>query len=548
MSFVLISTLLLIVCANATRVLRVAPHTIRSEDVTRSSAQVDANTYNATTHSGDVEVVADGVINAHVVMVPFGDSPRNARLLIDTGSPDTLVMVANVDTAAVQDAPTPPRSFADFLPFIGPILFDLRLSPTGRNVSCANVAALNASWCANELLKFDCDARACVIGEMYGDGSLRLGAVERDVVDLGARTDMYFLRALRVGSGHLSMKTDNAIEGILGLSPSDGVGHLPATLDQLRDGGAIAHRVFGLCLPDPASPFDSFESADYGDLVVGAPHDLSMLQLAANREFSVPLHTNTTWYADNGTFVPRYLVQVNGASVGTAAIPMSVLALVDSGSVRTILPAPVFDAIANAYVAACATWTHRTMLCPPFGESRIRKLFGEASFGRWAQYAIGGLTEEDISQFPPISFDLGGGKVQIDWRHLFMRQDDLLALTLSRGSDAMPMTVLGNSMMRAYRTVFDVDSQTITFATPNVCSKHVHRPLPPWMIIVGATVGGVVVILVCVVVVCLCRRRRRVRQESLLDAAAREPAADNAEPATAPASTADAVPAPFVRV
>jgi hypothetical protein len=84
-----------------------------------------------------------------------------------------------------------------------------------------------------------------------------------------------------------------------------------------------------------------------------------------------------------------------------------------------------------------------------------------------------------LSQFPPhSSLTSAADKVQIDWRHMFMRQDDLLALTLSRGTDAMPMTVLGNNMMRAYRTVFDVDSQTITFATPNVCSKRVHRPLP----------------------------------------------------------------------
>jgi hypothetical protein len=544
--FVVISTLCM---THAIRTLRVSPHVIRRTDA-KSSTAVDLSnsSYNQTTQSGDIEVVADGVVNAHVVMVSFGDSPRPARLLIDTGSPDTLVMVANVDLARLQESSITPTSFADFLPFIGPILFDLRLSATGRNLSYDNVAAMNAHWCANEQLKFEMGSNPCTIGEIYGDGSLRIGVVERDLVDLGARADMVFLRALRVGSGHLSAKTDNAIEGILGLSPSDGIGHLPATLDQLSDAHDIKHRLFGLCLPDPASPFDAFETAPDGDLIIGAPHDLSMVQLAANREFSVALHTNTTWYADNGTFVPRYLVQVNGALVGSTAVAMSVLALVDSGSVRTILPAPVFDAIADAYVAACATWSRRNMLCPAFGQSRIRKLFGEKTLLGWSQYALGGLTEDDLAQFPPIQFELdNGNKVEIDWRHLFMRQDDLIALTVSRGTPAMPMTVLGNNMMRAYRTVFDVDSQTITFATPNVCSYRVNRPLPAWMIIVGTTVGGVVVILVCVVVVCLCRRRRRVREESLLDSAARDVAPDDA-PAVEPESTADDVPPPFVRV
>jgi hypothetical protein len=259
--FVVISTLCM---THAIRTLRVSPHVIRRTDA-KSSTAVDLSnsSYNQTTQSGDIEVVADGVVNAHVVMVSFGDSPRPARLLIDTGSPDTLVMVANVDLARLQESSITPTSFADFLPFIGPILFDLRLSATGRNLSYDNVAAMNAHWCANEQLKFEMGSNPCTIGEIYGDGSLRLGAVERDVVDLGARADMVFLRALRVGSGHLSAKTDNAIEGILGLSPSDGIGHLPATLDQLkRRRRDLKHRVFGLCLPDPASPFDAFDSAD----------------------------------------------------------------------------------------------------------------------------------------------------------------------------------------------------------------------------------------------------------------------------------------------
>lgn len=544
----------LVACSSAKIVLRVSSHATATALVNPGVFAANENSTvksSNRTEDGDVVVYPDAVINAHVVKVQFGDSPEPASILIDTGSPDTLVLVANADPSRWQGDPTPPSTFSDFLRYTGPILYDLRLSPKGKNFSCAEVAAppISARWCDNSLLMdFECGSHACVIGETYGDGSVRLGAVERDVVDLGVKAEVLFLRALRIGSGQLSAMTDNAIKGILGLSPSDEKGHLPSTLDQLKNAGAISRRVFGLCLPD-SSPFEAFDSADNGDLVIGAAHDdLTPQQLAANREFSVPLLTNITWYADNGTFVPRYLVQVSNVVIGQQTFPFSKHVLVDSGSVRTILPPAIYDVIADTYVSLCHTWARRDVLCSG-SFSRIRMLFGQPDFlGRWQQNAFSGLSESDLSQFPPLEFDLGGGKVQIDWRHMFLRQDNnMLSLALWRGSDAMPMTVLGNNMMRAYRTVFDVDAQSITFATPNVCSKRSHRELPPWMVIAGAAVGGVVVILLCVVVVCLCRRRRRTRQESLLDAAARQVAADEpVDAAEAPAAAEE--PAAFVRV
>jgi hypothetical protein len=549
-----VALLLLAVSSSATIVLRVASHPSTNGALVKPAVFAATDSNRTQDPDGDVIVYPDAVINAHVVKLQIGDSPQPASVLIDTGSPDTLVLVANADPYRWQGAPSPPRTFSDFLQYSGPILYDLRLSAKGKNFSCAEVAAppISAQWCDNALLMdLECGSHACVVGETYGDGSVRLGAVERDVVDLGVKAELLFLRALRLGSGHLSAMTDNAIKGILGLSPSDEKGHLPSTLDQLKKAGAISHRVFALCLPD-SSPFEEFDSADNGDLVIGAAHDdLSPQQLAANREFSTPLFTNITWYADNGTFVPRYLVQVSNVIIGSKTFPFSKHVLIDSGSVRTILPPEIYDLIADTYVALCSTWANRDALCSGRGVSRIRMLFGMPDHlgGGWVQNAFSGLTESDLSQFPPLEFDVGGGKVQIDWRHMFLRQDhNLLSLALWRGSDAMPMTVLGNNMMRAYRTVFDVDAQTITFATPNVCSKRLHRALPPWMVIAGAAVGGVVVILLCVVVVCLCRRRRRTRQESLLDAAARQVASDEPVAAVAEAPAASEEPAAFVRV
>jgi len=472
-------------------------------------------TTTTTTTNNDVRVLANDVLFAHVVELQVGRSPERASLLIDTGSPDTMVLTGTVDVAALrlkEGAHFPP-SFARLAKYADSS-FDLRLSDTGQDLTCVAVAqSLRKAWCVNSQLNWTCaDADPCALADMYGDGSLRVGTVVRDTVELPVPRDLFFMRALRVGSGKLSAMTDGAMGGILGLSPSDERGHLPSTLDQLKQLGAIDRRMFALCLAD-APLFSDFESADAGDLVLGAPHDLTPEQLNANgnAEFTVPLFLNLTSPDDNNTFVPRYLVNVASVAVNGVKLPTTgAVALVDSGSVRSILPAPLYDAVAQQYADLCSTVLSTSTACHA---DNMMKLFGYSVLGRWSAYALR-LTAADLNVFPPLVFDLGAGTVEIPWQRLFFPQDvdgdTWFGLGLSRSQGRM--IVLGNNVLRGVRAVFDVDSSTITFATPNRCAVAKGfsiSELPLWVIIVAGVTLALVVILIAVVTVRVCQRRKR---------------------------------------
>jgi hypothetical protein len=543
-------------------VLRVSKHAKHWSQLSREGSGESSMNANAS-NVADVPLQFNSVVEAHFAELRFGDSLDSVQLLIDTGSPDTLVVTDTINPEAYAAAPRP-RSFADYEKLCYSDGFDaqLTLSPAGRNVSCGRVAALNLTWCQNDrVANFSCGDTACTVFEWYGDGSGRVGAVVNDVVSVAMPpVALYFVRALRLSSGRLSEAVDTALSGILGLSPTMQRGKLPTLLDQLHDAGVIQRRMFGLCLPN-YDPFDyDYSELNDGHLVLGAPHNLTSKSLNDTVEFTTPLLMNVTFPDDNGTFVPRYLVEVRDVLIGESSFNFSALALVDSGTVQIVLPPALYDRVADFYLGMCNSSTLSwSMLCKSsdIGVTKLRAMFGfvddDAGF---VQYAIGGLTENDFSGFQSISFNLGNGTLVLDWRHLFVRQKQRFGISLSRGKEDSEAIMLGNHLMRAYRTVFDVDNAQLTWAQPNLCadpqdrtklatttdsypwwktttvtthgdpapsawitwdneSRFVHAPfLEPWIILASAIAGAFVLVIVVIIVVTVCRRRREARERT----------------------------------
>jgi hypothetical protein len=560
-------------------VLRVSKHSDHWSEQQQQQKQLSAaaadDDPNANTSAvADVALRFNSVVEAHFAELRFGDSLAPVRLLIDTGSPDTLVVTNTINPHLYNSSPKP-RSFADYekMCYSDGSDAQLTLSATGRNISCGEVAARNASWCQNErAANFTCGDSACTLFEWYGDGSGRVGALVNDLVTITEPpVPLYFVRALRLSSGRLSEAVDTALAGILGLSPTMHRGKLPTLLDQLHDAGVIARRMFGLCLPDVGLFTYNGPSESDGHLVLGAPHNLTTKGLADNVEFTTPLLMNTTFPDDNGTFVPRFLVQVQNVSIGLRSFNFSGLALVDSGTVQVVLPPALYDRIADFYVGMCdSTSLSWSTLCKTTdrGVSKIRAMFGFVDDDEgFVQYAIGGLVQSDLSRFQPITFDLGNGIVVLDWQHLFLRDQQRYGITLSRGEEDSQAIMLGNHLMRAYRTVFDVDNALLTWAQPNLCADapvyvtdtlpvtdpypwwqtttafedddtSVATPVenswwvapsavpdydspivhvgywPPWLILASALGSAFVLVVIVLIVVTVCRRRREAQQRS----------------------------------
>jgi hypothetical protein len=480
---------------------------------------------NASSSRGDdVPVEPNSVLFAHVVELKFGNSGA-ARLLIDTGSPDTMVLVGTVDQQRFLGAHPSGvgSSYSDYAS-VADSTFDLRLSQSAHFYSCEEVAQANHSWCANTALHWPCVDQPCTMYESYGDHSVRLGVVVRDSVLLPAEHQLDFMKAVRVSGGQLSTTLELAMDGILGLSPSDEHYHLRSTLDQLKDEGAIQERMFALCLSD-APLFSEFGDASDGDLILGAAHDWSPAQLATmanGTEFAVPLLINMTSPDDNGTFVPRYLVRVVGVQMDATHFPLNAsaatVALVDSGTVRTMIPASLYSAITDYLKSLCTTGALHGAIC--VGNNAV-KLFGEPepffSPTGWSQQYALSLVAADLSAIPPLQFQLDGGVVQLDWQHMFFPQDvgngqTYYGFALQRSLGQM--IILGNNLMRSYRTVFDVDRLTLTFATPNICAPPrgfylFGMLIEPWMMIVFGVGTCLILSAIACAIAISCRRRRR---------------------------------------
>jgi hypothetical protein len=497
----------------------------------------------------DVPVEHNSVLFAHVVELKFGMSRAPARLLIDTGSPDTMVLIGTLDVTRFKTARgnQPGQSYADYTPFIDPS-YTLELSPQAKHFACEDVQQANQSWCANTALKWACENQPCTLFEAYGDNSKRIGVVVRDTVQMPlAALQLDFMEAIRISGGHLSSDVELAMDGILGLSPSDERFHLRSTLDQLMDEGAIEHRMFALCLTDTPI-FNYFGTADDdGDLVFGAPHTFSDEQLNAlphHSEFTVPLLMNVTSPDDNGTFTPRYLITVTGVQMDTMALPFTPsLALVDSGTVRTIVPAELYSAIADFIKSLCSGVLRRSLICRV---DNAVKLFGQAdpfSDDGWSQIYVLQLTASDVDQIPSVRFQVEGGEVQLDWQHMFFPQRvgprTLFGFALQRSTEKL--LILGNGLMRSYRTVFNVDAQTLTFATPSVCGPPRDRDrtltyvdatirvdmysadesgvrvlgflVQPWLLVVFAVGTCIVLTAIALAIAIICKKRRRQKKK-----------------------------------
>ncbi len=182
-------------------------------------------------------------------------------------------------------------------------------------------AAGNSTWCENVVADFECSAASsCIKYESYGDGSSRLGRLVRDEVhfaNAGRPARVLLVDALRLSAGRLSKASNEAVDGILGLSPA--TGDMPSLLAELVADASIARHAFALCLPD-ALPDQRFALAGTGHVVLGAAHNFASDAAAAAASRAVAhtpllLDAASPWDGPNAT-LSRYLIRTTSLALG----------------------------------------------------------------------------------------------------------------------------------------------------------------------------------------------------------------------------------------
>lgn len=178
-------------------------------------------------------------------------------------------------------------------------------------------------------------------------------------------------------------------------------------------------------------------------------------------------HTGSFVYADiiKQNYYTVYLndVSVNGNSIGVDpkfynTFPGSI---VDSGTTLLILPSKAFSALNQTFQAMCKT-VNLVGICSTNG----RGLFDGACFD---------LTTSQLAAFPPISFSFKSGSstssVSIS-PDTYLQQGFCLGKTkyaLAIVAGGRVSAILGDTFMKNFETLFDVQNSRVGFAPVKSC-------------------------------------------------------------------------------
>nr|HEX4316563.1 pepsin-like aspartyl protease [Kofleriaceae bacterium] len=157
---------------------------------------------------------------------------------------------------------------------------------------------------------------------------------------------------------------------------------------------------------------------------------------------------------------PQYAVGVSTLAIGGAAIADAAAvgdAVVDVGTARSLLPAPVVDALLAQVNAS-----------PGF-----RALFPGQTLGGGAASCVAGATvttEQVDAALPELAIGFGGVALpaQPTRSYLTAAGDGRFCFAIDRGGDA-PGAILGASLLRAFVTIVDAGAQTISFQPETDC-------------------------------------------------------------------------------
>ncbi|XP_062087994.1 aspartyl protease family protein At5g10770-like [Humulus lupulus] len=343
----------------------------------------------------------------YYVKVGLGSPPKYYSMIIDTGS----------SFSWLQCQPCTIYCHNQVEP-----VFDPKASKTYRHLSCRSPecsslkqATLNDPFC---------DAGSnCLYTTSYGDGSFSIGYLSQDRLTI---TPTQILPSFVYGCGQDNQGLFGRAAGILGLARNK--------LSLINQVSAKYGYAFSYCLP-------SFEGGQGGVLSIGTT------------AVSSPAFKYTPMVASAKIpslyFLKLTAITVGMKPLGVAATSYRVLCIIDSGTVITRLPTPLYTALSKAFAAIVST------------------KFAKAPAISILDTCFKGSPSAVSAAVPQIQllFQGGAGLKLGPKNSILEAEKGVSCLAFAQSNDYV---IIGNRQQQTYKVAYDVAKSRIGFA-PGGC-------------------------------------------------------------------------------
>ncbi|XP_028758573.1 aspartyl protease family protein At5g10770-like [Neltuma alba] len=346
----------------------------------------------------------------YYVKLGVGTPPQYSSLIVDTGS----------SLSWLQCQPCKGSCH----PQVDP-LFNPSRSKTFKKFPCSSPSCSSLKESTLNDPGCEVGSGACVYREAYGDSSFSIGYLSQDVLSL---TPSETLPGFVYGCGQNNQGLFGKSSGILGL------GHDKlSALAQLSTKYGYA---FSYCLP---TSFSASKPSKGGYLSIGSS------SLAKSPFKFTPMVKNPkipSLYSIDLT-----AITVAGRPLGIAASSYKVPTIVDSGTVITRLPMPVYTALKEAFVKIMSK-----KYKPTEGISILDTCFeGRA---------------KEIVNVPEIGMIFqGGAALPLNGHNTLIELDEkTTCLAIAGSSGTNPIAIIGNYQQQTFNVAFDISNSKIGFA------------------------------------------------------------------------------------
>lgn len=304
-------------------------------------------------------------------------------------------------------------------------LFNPSLSKTYKTLPCSSPqcsslkgSTLNDPSCSNA-------TGACVYKASYGDSSFSTGYLSQDVLTL---TPSETISSFVYGCGQDNQGLFGKAAGILGLAHDK-----LSTLGQLSKKYGYA---FSYCLPTSSSAPNSSKE---GFLSIGSS------SLTSSPYKFTPMIKNPK--IPGLYFLDLTAITVAGRPLGVAASSYKVPTIIDSGTVITRLPMPVYTALQNAFVKIMSK-----KYAPAPGFSILDTCFKGSV--------------KSMSAVPEIQLIfLGGADLSLKVQNILIEiEKGTTCLAIAGSSGYAPIAIIGNYQQQTFKVAYDVVNSKIGFA------------------------------------------------------------------------------------
>ncbi|XP_061354217.1 aspartyl protease family protein At5g10770-like isoform X2 [Gastrolobium bilobum] len=305
-------------------------------------------------------------------------------------------------------------------------IFNSSTSKTYKALPCSSsqcsslkVSTLNAPTCSRV-------SRSCVYKASYGDSSFSIGYLSQDVLTL---TPSETLSSFVYGCGQDNQGLFGRAAGIIGLAHDK--------LSMLAQLSSKYGYAFSYCLP---TSFSSPNSSKEGFLSIGS----SSLTPSSSYKFT-PLVKNPK--IPSLYFLDLTAITVAGRPLVVAASSYRVPTIIDSGTVITRLPMPVYTALKTAFV------------------NIMSKKYAQAPGISILDTCFKGSVK-GMSAVPDIQMIFHGGADLTLKAHntLLELEKGITCLAIAASSGTDPIAIIGNYQQQTFKVAYDVANSKIGFA------------------------------------------------------------------------------------